>query len=257
MSDKGKFVNKAVLSRTKGEYVNMLPKDVEYMDVSPKQIVSAAASLIPFLEHDDANRALMGCNMQRQAVPLLKAESPVVGTGMESKIAVDTGAVVVAEDSGVVERVSADIITIKYDHPDNVKARSFFDASGIVEYRLKKYRRSNQDTCYNQKPLVFPGQKVKKGQVLADGPSTQNGELALGRNLLVSFMPWGGYNFEDAILISERCVREDVFTSLHIEEFELQVRDTKRGVEEITARSNVARKPAQPRRAGVIYTGAR
>ncbi len=258
LSDKGKFVNKAVLSRMRGEYINTPGKDVEYMDVSPKQIVSAAASLIPFLEHDDANRALMGCNMQRQAVPLLRADAPVIGTGMERKIAIDTGAVVVAEAAGVVERVTADMITIKYDNPDKVKAQSFFDASGIVEYKLKKYRRSNQDTCYNQKPLVRPGQKVKTGEVLADGPSTDQGELALGRNLLVAFMPWGGYNYEDAILVSERCVKEDTFTSLHIEEFELQVRDTKRGVEEITREiPNVGEEALRNLdEQGVIYTGA-
>ncbi|HPF36721.1 MAG TPA: DNA-directed RNA polymerase subunit beta [Candidatus Krumholzibacteria bacterium] len=234
VNDKSKFVNSAVLARNKGEYMNTPSKDVEFMDVSPKQMVSAAASLIPFLEHDDANRALMGCNMQRQAVPLLRADAPVVGTGMEKKIAIDTGAVIVAEGPGVVERVTADVITVRYDNPDLVKAESFFDATGIVEYKLIKYRRSNQDTCYNQRPLVRPGQRVKTGDVLADGPSTDQGELALGRNLLVAFMPWGGYNYEDAILVSERLVKEDAFTSLHIEEFELQVRDTKRGVEEIT-----------------------
>ncbi len=255
---KGKFVGKNVLSRKRGEYPVLPPKEVDFMDVSPKQIVSAAASLIPFLEHDDANRALMGCNMQRQAVPLLQAESPVVGTGMEKKIAIDTGAVVVAEDAGVVERVTADSITIKYNNPDRVKAKSFFDASGIVEYRLKKFHRSNQDTCYNQKPLVTPGQKVKRGEVLADGPSTQDGELALGRNLLVAFMPWGGYNFEDAILVSERLVRDDVFTSLHIEEFELQVRDTKRGVEEVTREiPNVGDEALRNLdEQGIIYAGA-
>jgi len=258
LTDKSKFVNKSVLSRQRGEYVNAPSKEVEYMDVSPKQIVSAAASLIPFLEHDDANRALMGCNMQRQAVPLLRSDSPVVGTGMERKIAVDTGAVVVAEDAGVVERVTADSITIKYNNPDNVKSQSFFDASGIVEYRLKKYRRSNQDTCYNQKPLVTLGQKVKKGEVLADGPSTENGELALGRNLLVAFMPWGGYNYEDAILVCDKAVKEDIFTSLHIEEFELQVRDTKRGVEEITREiPNVGEEALRNLdEEGIIYVGA-
>ena len=258
LNEKGKFKNPVVLSRRKGEYPVAKPTEVDFMDVSPKQIVSAAASLIPFLEHDDANRALMGCNMQRQAVPLLRAESPVVGTGMEKKIAIDTGAVIVAEDSGVVERVTADMITIKYDHAEKITQQSFFDASGIVEYRLRKYRRSNQDTCYNQKPLVKLGQKVKKGDVLADGPSTENGELALGRNLLVAFMPWGGYNYEDAILVSEKLVREDIFTSLHIEEFELQVRDTKRGVEEVTREiPNVGEEALRNLdESGVIYIGA-
>jgi len=258
LDEKGRFVNKTVLCRQRGEYVALEPKHVDYMDVSPKQIVSAAASLIPFLEHDDANRALMGCNMQRQAVPLLRAEAPVVGTGMEKKIAIDTAAVVTAEGSGVVERVSADTITIRYDHPDKIRARSFFDATGIVEYKLVKFLRSNQDTCYNQRPLVRPGQKVRKGTILADGPCTDQGELALGRNLLVAFMPWGGYNYEDAILISERTVKEDIFTSLHIEEFELQVRDTKRGVEEITREiPNVSEEALRNLdESGIIFIGA-
>jgi DNA-directed RNA polymerase subunit beta len=256
---KGKFVNKGVLSRCRGEYPVAAPKDVEYMDVSPKQIVSAAASLIPFLEHDDANRALMGCNMQRQAVPLMRSDSPVVGTGMERKIAIDTGAVIIAEAAGVVERVTADTITIKYNNPDMVKARSFFDESGLVEYKLRKFRRSNQDTCYNQKPLVTAGQKVSKGDALADGPSTQNGELALGRNLLVAFMPWGGYNYEDAILCSENLVSNDIFTSLHIEEHALQVRDTKRGVEEVTREiPNISEEAIRNLdESGIVYVGAK
>jgi len=258
LGDDGKFLNKTVLCRQRGEYVAVPPKEVDYMDVSPKQIVSAAASLIPFLEHDDANRALMGCNMQRQAVPLLRSEAPVVGTGMEKKIAIDTGAVITAEDSGIVERVTADTITVRYDHPDRVKARNFFDATGIVEYKLRKFRRSNQDTCYNQKPLVRPGQKVRKGDILADGPCTDQGELALGRNLLVAFMPWGGYNYEDAILVSERLVKEDIFTSLHIEEFELQVRHTKRGVEDLTREiPNVSEEALRNLdENGIIYIGA-
>ncbi|MGD9547428.1 MAG: DNA-directed RNA polymerase subunit beta [Candidatus Krumholzibacteriia bacterium] len=230
----GNFVEKRVLARYKGEYPMARPEELDFMDVSPKQIVSAAASLIPFLEHDDANRALMGCNMQRQAVPLLRADSPVVGTGMEKKVAIDSGAVIVAEAPGVVESATADSIVIRYDDPDKVEQSSFFEQGGLIEYHLRKFKRSNQDTCYNQKPLVMPGQRVKKGDPIADGPCTQEGELALGRNLLVAFMPWGGYNFEDAILVSERLVKEDTFTSLHIEEFELQVRDTKRGVEEVT-----------------------
>ncbi len=255
----GKFELDHVLCRFRGEYPLSEPGTVQFMDVSPKQIVSAAASLIPFLEHDDANRALMGCNMQRQAVPLLRAESPVVGTGMEKKIAVDSGAVLVAEGDGEVVSSAADVIVVKYDDEEIVQSDDFFKSGGIIEYKLKKFSRSNQDTCYNQKPLVFPGQRVKAGDVLADGPSTEQGELALGRNLLVAFMPWGGYNFEDAILVSERCVKEDVYTSLHIEEFELQVRDTKRGVEEITREiPNVGEEALKNLdEDGVIYIGAR
>ena len=258
VDEEGRFRRKGVLSRRKGEYPMVKPAEVDYMDVSPKQIVSAAASLIPFLEHDDANRALMGCNMQRQAVPLLRTEMPIVGTGMEKKIAIDSGAVVVAEDSGVVESVTADSIVVHYDHAERIVQQSFFDTSGVVEYQLRKFRRSNQDTCYNQKPLVLPGQRVRRGDVLADGPSTDRGELALGRNLLVAFMPWGGYNFEDAILVSERLVKEDLFTSLHIEEFELQVRDTKRGVEEVTREiPNVGEEALRNLdEEGVVYIGA-
>ncbi|MCB1184808.1 DNA-directed RNA polymerase subunit beta [bacterium] len=256
---KGNFQDKKVLARYKGEYPMARPTEIDYMDVSPKQIVSAAASLIPFLEHDDANRALMGCNMQRQAVPLLRADSPIVGTGMEKKVAVDSGAVVVAEADGVVESASADAIVIRYDDPEKVSSGSFFDDNGMVEYRLRKFKRSNQDTCYNQKPLVVPGQKVKKGEPIADGPCTDKGELALGRNLLVAFMPWGGYNFEDAILVSEKLVKEDTFTSLHIEEFELQVRDTKRGVEEVTREIPNVGEDALTNldEDGIIYPGAR
>ena len=259
LDETGKFKARRVLTRMKGEYPMAKPDEIDFMDVSPKQIVSAAASLIPFLEHDDANRALMGCNMQRQAVPLLKAESPVVGTGMEKKVAIDSGAVVVAEGNGTVQSATADSIVIRYDNPDAVKTGSFFDQGGIVEYRLRKFRRSNQDTCYNQRPLVLPGQTVKKGDPIADGPCTQNGELALGKNLLVAFMPWGGYNFEDAILVSERLVKEDVYTSLHIEEFELQVRDTKRGVEEVTCEIPNVGEDALTNldEEGIIFPGAR
>ncbi len=256
---KGNFTGGRVLARFMGEYPMAKPSEIDFMDVSPKQIVSAAASLIPFLEHDDANRALMGCNMQRQAVPLLRTDSPVVGTGMEKKVAIDSGAVVVAEANGVVEAATADTIVIRYDDPDKVASESFFDQGGVKEYRLRKFKRSNQDTCYNQKPLVRPGEKVKKGQPIADGPCTQAGELALGRNLLVAFMPWGGYNYEDAILCSEKLVKEDVYTSLHIEQFELQVRDTKRGVEEVTREiPNVGEEAlANLDEDGVIYPGAR
>ncbi|MCP4574549.1 MAG: DNA-directed RNA polymerase subunit beta [bacterium] len=258
LGEKGDFLHPRVLTRHKGEYPMAKPQEIDYMDVSPKQIVSAAASLIPFLEHDDANRALMGCNMQRQAVPLLRSDSPVVGTGMEKKIAIDSGAVVVAEAPGVVESATADAIVIRYDDPDAVDTGSLFDEGGRVEYRLRKFKRSNQDTCYNQKPLVEPGKRVSKGTPIADGPSTQNGELALGKNLLVAFMPWGGYNFEDAILCSEKLVKNDTYTSLHIEEFELQVRDTKRGVEEVTREiPNVGEEALKNLdEDGVIYPGA-
>jgi len=256
---KGHFLRPRILTRYRGEYPMAKPNEIDYMDVSPKQIVSAAASLIPFLEHDDANRALMGCNMQRQAVPLLRADSPVVGTGMEKKIAIDSGAVVTAAADGVVEAATADTIVIRYDDPDAVAASSFFDQGGLVEYRLRKFKRSNQDTCYNQKPLVMPGERVTAGQPIADGPCTSDGELALGKNLLVAFMPWGGYNFEDAILVSEKLVKEDTYTSLHIEEFELQVRDTKRGVEEVTREiPNVGEDALKNLdEDGIIYPGAR
>ncbi len=259
LDPKGKFLADRILTRKKGEYPLAKHADIDYMDVSPKQIVSAAASLIPFLEHDDANRALMGCNMQRQAVPLLRVDSPVVGTGMEKKVAIDSGAVVVSEAKGEVIAATADSIVIRYEDPDKVASGSFFDQDGIKEYRLRKFRRSNQDTCYNQRPLVKPGDKVEAGQPIADGPCTENGELALGRNLLVAFMPWGGYNFEDAILISEKTVKEDIFTSLHIEEFDLQVRDTKRGVEEVTREiPNVGEEAlTNIDEEGIIFPGAR
>jgi len=224
-----RFVDENVLCRSKGDFPVVSSNDVHYMDVSPKQLVSVATSLIPFLEHDDANRALMGSNMQRQAVPLLQTDAPFVGTGMEFRSAYDSGAVLVAKRDGVVETVSSNLVVIAADSRDDSPVRSTLDT-----YKLTKYKRSNQDTCVNQKPLVNKGQKVKKGQVIADGPATQNGDLALGKNVLVAFMPWNGYNFEDAIILSERLVAEDVFTSVHIEEFELEARDTKLGKEEIT-----------------------
>ncbi|MFC1682651.1 DNA-directed RNA polymerase subunit beta [Candidatus Zixiibacteriota bacterium] len=229
----GKFQKKLVMSRRRADYPLVPPKEVDYMDVSPKQLVSVAASLIPFLEHDDANRALMGSNMQRQAVPLLSTEAPLVGTGMESRAARDSGAVLVAGRAGVVEAVTADMISIQ---PDQTKGKDDISRKlfGLDEYYLTKFKRSNQDTCINQRPLVHMGEKVKAGQVIADGPSTNFGELSLGTNVLVAFMPWHGYNFEDAIIVSEKLVRQDRFTSIHIQEFELQVRETKRGEEEIT-----------------------
>jgi DNA-directed RNA polymerase subunit beta len=208
------------------------PKNVDYLGVSPKQIVSAATALIPFLEHDDANRALMGSNMQRQAVPLLVTEAPLVGTGLEGKIAADSGDMIFAKRSGVVDSVSADVISIS--HGDGGEDDDLFGAANTDIYKLTKFKRSNQDTCINQRPAVRMGDRVKKGQRLADGPACKDGEIALGVNLLTAFLPWRGYNYEDAIVISERIVKEDRLTSVHIEEFELQVRETKRGVEEIT-----------------------
>jgi DNA-directed RNA polymerase subunit beta len=219
----GKFTEDHVLVRRKGGEVDYVtPNEVDYMDVSPKQIVSVAAALIPFLEHDDANRALMGANMQRQAVPLLTAEAPLIGTGEEFRAAVDAGDVILAEEPGTVEDVSADDITVRNRNGE------------LKIYRLLKFRRSNQGTCINQKPIVDVGDHIKKGEVIADGPSTDQGELALGKNLLVAFMPWEGHNYEDAIVLSERLVKDDVLTSIHIEEHEVDARDTKLGPEEIT-----------------------
>ena len=221
-----------VSARRAGEFRMVAPEELHYMDVSPKQLVSVAAALIPFLENDDANRALMGSNMQRQAVPLLQPEAPLVGTGMEHVVARDSGAVVVAKRPGVVEYVSADRVVVRAESRSK-KADPVQDLPLDI-FNLTKYRRSNQNTCINQKPIVRKGQKVSPGDVIADGPATDQGELALGRNVLVAFMPWGGYNFEDAILVSERLVKDDRFTSIHIEEFEVQARDTKLGKEEVT-----------------------
>jgi DNA-directed RNA polymerase subunit beta len=206
------------------------------MDVSPKQLVSVAASLIPFLEHDDANRALMGSNMQRQAVPLLVTEAPLVATGLEERVARDSRAVIVAEEGGKVASVNGNLIVVTPDGkvPEGKKRIKTDAEKGIYVYQVRKFMRSNAATCINQKILVKKGETIKKGQVIADGPCTQGGELALGRNVLVAFMPWNGYNFEDAILISERIVKEDIFTSIHIDEFEVGARDTKLGPEEIT-----------------------
>ena len=235
IDEKGKFLEERVKARYQSDYPVVEPIKIQYMDVAPNQIVSAAAALIPFLEHDDANRALMGSNMQRQAVPLLCPESPIVGTGLEEKIARDSRSIIVAERNGVVESVNGDGIVVLYEIDENsTEAIVSFDDKRRVEYKLTKFLRTNQDTCINQKPVVREGSRFKKGEVLADGCATEIGELALGRNVLVAFMPWRGYNFEDAIIISERIVAEDVFTSVHIEEFELQVRDTKRGEEELT-----------------------
>jgi len=235
MDDKGRITADRVTALHRGDFVVRNPDELNYMDIAPTQIVSAAAALIPFLEHDDANRALMGSNMQRQAVPLLRPHAPVVGTGLEEKVARDSRTCVLAERSGVVENVNGEKITVLYDIEEtNTEALISFEDKRRVEYRLIKFFRTNQDTCINQKAIVIPGQRFKKGDVLADGCATQNGELALGQNVMVAFMPWRGYNFEDAIIINERIVSEDVYTSVHIEEFELQVRDTKRGEEELT-----------------------
>jgi len=229
----GRFVSERVSARKGGEFRMVSPEELHYMDVSPKQLVSVAASLIPFLENDDANRALMGSNMQRQAVPLLQPEAPLVGTGMEHVVARDSGAVIVAKRSGVVEYVAADRVVVRAEGRSSKKADPVQDLPLDI-FNLTKYRRSNQNTCLNQKPIVHKGQRVAPGDIIADGPGTDQGELALGRNVLVAFMPWGGYNFEDAILVSERLVKDDRFTSIHIEEFEIQARDTKLGKEEVT-----------------------
>src|SRR5947207_505685 len=228
----GKFSQERVSARKAGEFRMVPPEELHYMDVSPKQLVSVAASLIPFLENDDANRALMGSNMQRQAVPLLQPEAPLVGTGMEHVVARDSGAVIVAKRPGVVEYVAADRVVVRAEGRSK-KADPVQDLPLDI-FNLTKYRRSNQNTCLNQKPIVKKGQRVQQGDIIADGPGTDQGELALGRNVLVAFMPWGGYNFEDAILVSERLVKDDRFTSIHIEEFEIQARDTKLGKEEVT-----------------------
>src|SRR5213594_3290936 len=233
---RGHFTGEKVSVRYRGDFLEVEPSKVHYMDVSPKQLVSVAAGLVPFLEHDDANRALMGSNMQRQGVPLIVSEMPLVGTGLEGKVARDSHAVVLAIESGKVASVSADqIIVTKDGHLHESKKKLKSDPqSGIYVYELRKFMRSNAGTCVNQKPIVRKGQHVKRGQVIADGPNTDRGELALGRNVLVAFMPWNGYNFEDAIMISEKVVKEDVYTSIHIDEFEIGARDTKLGPEEIT-----------------------
>jgi len=249
---KGHLTNDLVSCRKAGNAL-LLPKaDIQYMDVSPKQLVSVAAALIPFLENDDANRALMGSNMQRQAVPLLRAEAPLVGTGVEEAVARDSGAATIARRAGVVQQVDAERIVVRATEEQSASA------PGVDIYRLLKFQRSNQNTCINQRPLIKVGDVVAKGDIIADGPSTELGELALGRNVLVAFMPWNGYNFEDSILISERIVRDDVFTSIHIEEFEVMARDTKLGQEEITRDiPNVGEEALKNLdEAGIVYVGA-
>ena len=236
IDDKGRFTTEKVTCRCKGDFIDVDPDKVDYMDVSPKQLVSVAAGLIPFLEHDDANRALMGSNMQRQGVPLLVTEAPLVATGLEERVARDSRAVIVSEEAGKVASVNGSQIIITKDGklPETKKKLKHAPADGLWVYPVRKFMRSNAATCINQKILVDKGDTIKKGQILADGPCTQGGELALGRNVLVSFMPWSGYNFEDAILISEKIVKDDIFTSIHIDEFEVVARDTKLGPEEIT-----------------------
>ncbi|MBL8780550.1 MAG: DNA-directed RNA polymerase subunit beta, partial [Alphaproteobacteria bacterium] len=249
---RGRFTDEIISCRKGGDFVLLPPDRIEFMDVSPKQLVSVAAALIPFLENDDANRALMGSNMQRQAVPLLQSEAPFVGTGLEGVVARDSGAAIAARRSGVVDQVDATRIVVRAaEETDATK-------SGVDIYRLQKFQRSNQSTCITQRPLVKVGDRVQAGDIVADGPSTEMGELALGRNVLVAFMPWNGYNFEDSILISERIVRDDVFTSIHIEEFETMARDTKLGPEEITRDiPNVGEEALKNLdEAGIVYIGA-
>jgi DNA-directed RNA polymerase subunit beta len=252
LDETGRFVNDLVSTRQAGDYTLALRDNVDLIDVSPKQLVSVAASLIPFLENDDANRALMGSNMQRQAVPLLRAEAPLVGTGMEGKVAIDSGAAIQARRGGIVDQVDAQRIVIRA-----TEDLELGDA-GVDIYRMRKFQRSNQNTCINQRPLVKVGQSVTKGEVVADGPSTDMGELALGKNVVVAFMPWNGYNYEDSILISERIAQDDVFTSIHIEEFEVAARDTKLGPEEITRDiPNVGEEALRNLdEAGIVYIGA-
>src|SRR5215212_7749522 len=249
---RGKFTEDLIVCRHAGDVLMVQREKVDYMDVSPKQLVSVAAALIPFLENDDANRALMGSNMQRQAVPLVRAEAPFVGTGMEGVVARDSGAAIAARRSGIVDQVDATRIVIR------ATEETSSSASGVDIYNLLKFQRSNQSTCINQRPLVKVGDHVKKGDIIADGPSTELGELALGRNVLVAFMPWNGYNFEDSILLSERIVKDDVFTSIHIEEFEVMARDTKLGPEEITRDiPNVSEEALKNLdEAGIVYIGA-
>jgi len=247
-----KFTDDLVSCRVSGDFQMVPPEEVDFIDVSPKQLVSVAAALIPFLENDDANRALMGSNMQRQAVPLVKAEAPLVGTGMEAVVARDSGAAIAARRAGVIDQVDATRIVIRATEETDASK------SGVDIYNLLKFQRSNQNTCINQRPLVKIGERIDEGEIIADGPSTDLGDLALGRNVLVAFMPWNGYNFEDSILISERIVRDDVFTSIHIEEFEVMARDTKLGPEEITRDiPNVGEESLRNLdETGIVYIGA-
>ena len=252
IDDEGRLTADLVSCRKGGEFVMSRPEDIDYVDVSPKQLVSVAAALIPFLENDDANRALMGSNMQRQAVPLIRTEAPLVGTGMEEVVARDSGVTIIARRAGEVTQVDATRVVIRATKEKDLSA------PGVDIYNFLKFQRSNQNTCINQRPLVKVGDQVEQGDIIADGPSTELGELALGRNVLAAFMPWQGYNFEDSILISERFVRDDVFTSIHIEEFEVMARDTKLGQEEITRDiPNVGEEALKNLdEAGIVYVGA-
>ncbi len=252
IDSKGKIIEELVSCRQNLNFLLSKPETIDYIDVSPKQLVSVAASLIPFLENDDANRALMGSNMMRQAVPLLKPEAPLVGTGIESDVALDSGVTIVAKRDGIVDKIDGKRIVIK------ITEETDFTKSGVDIYNLQKFKRSNQNTCINQKPLVRVGDKVRSGDIIADGPSTKLGELALGKNVTVAFMPWQGYNFEDSILISERCVTDDVFTSVHIVEYEIMARDTKLGEEEITRDIPNVNEEALKNldESGVVYIGA-
>ena len=252
VSSDGSFIEELVSCRKGLNFVLSRKENIDYIDVSPKQLVSVAASLIPFLENDDANRALMGSNMMRQAVPLLKPESPLVGTGIEGDVALDSGVTIVAKRNGVVDKIDGKRIVVKATEEKDLSK------SGVDIYNLMKFQRSNQNTCINQKPLVKWGDVIKKGDIIADGPATKLGELALGKNVTVAFMPWQGYNFEDSILISERCVTDDVFTSIHIEEYELMARDTKLGTEEITRDiPNVSEESLKNLdESGIVYVGA-
>jgi DNA-directed RNA polymerase subunit beta len=228
IDENGRYVNAMVTSRVAGEFMMVPREEIELMDISPNQLVSASASLIPFLENDDANRALMGSNMQRQAVPLLVNEAPLVGTGIEGVVAKDSGVAIVCHRDAEVVEVDASRIVLKHEPTGDPRFKD------VTIYNLSKFIRSNQNTCFNHRPIVVKGQKVLAGEIIADGPATDKGELALGKNVTVAFMPWGGYNFEDSILVSERLVRDGVYTSVHIEEFEVVARDTKLGKEDIT-----------------------
>lgn len=251
VKDDGHFEQDLIACRKAGEFEFAHPEEIDFIDVSPKQLVSVATALIPFLENDDANRALMGSNMQRQGVPLLRSEAPLVGTGVEAVVAKDSGATVVCKHDGIVDAVDANRIVVRSNDEHAADA-------GVDIYRLSKFRRSNQNTCINQVPLVKVGDEVKAGDIMADGQCTDMGELALGKNVLVAFMPWNGLNYEDAILLSERISRDDVFTSLHIEEFEVMARDTKLGQEEITRDiPNVGEEALRNLdEAGIVYIGA-
>ncbi|MGL4781415.1 MAG: DNA-directed RNA polymerase subunit beta, partial [Bacteroidales bacterium] len=257
LDENGRFIKSRVKARQEGDFPLVEPNEVDLMDVSPTQIASIAASLIPFLEHDDANRALMGSNMMRQAVPLLRAEAPIVGTGIEGQLIEDSRTQITAARGGFIEYVDANVIRIKYDRSEEEEFVSF--ETSVKEYRIPKFRKTNQNTTIDLRPICRPGQRVEKGQILTEGYSTQNGELALGKNLKVAYMPWKGYNYEDAIVLNERIVREDIFTSVHVDEYSLEVRETKRGMEELTSDipnvSEEATKDLDEK--GIVRVGAR